>query len=210
MDTVCPPPMTPFSPGSRTVTALRGRPTALAVVVLAAVSLSGCGAGLRPQTYGLRTAPEASNLEVGSLALRNVSVLAPEQGEAYDVGEDAEVVLTVINRAAEADRLVSVTSPGAEKVVVLDDGRPGRPEVPGSGSTGDRVTLEIQGLTERVGPGEFVEMTFRFEDNGTVEALVPIALTGESDRPIYTGEEGGEGEPALQAPTGGHSEKEKE
>ncbi|MBW3640098.1 MAG: copper chaperone PCu(A)C [Actinobacteria bacterium] len=189
------------------MTALRGRPTALAVAVLATASLSGCGAGLRPQTYESRTSPESSNLDLGPLSLRNVSVLPPEDGETYEVGDDAEVVLTVTNSSPEADRLVSVSSTAAEDVVVLDDGQPGRPEVPGSGSTGDRITLEIQGLREPVGPGEFVELTFRFEDNGTVEALVPIALTGESDRPIYTGEEGGEEEPALQAPTGGHSEK---
>ena len=192
------------------MTALRGRPTALAVAVLAAASLSGCGAGLRPQTYESRTSPESSNLELGSLALRNVSVLPPDDGEHYAVGDDAEVVLTITNFSPDADRLVSVSSTAAEDVVVLDDGRPGRPEVPGSGSTEDRVTLELRGLTEPVGPGEFVELTFRFEDNGAVDALVPIALTGESDRPIYTGEEGGEGEPALQAPTGGHGEKEKE
>ncbi len=189
------------------MTALRGRPTALAVAVLATASLSGCGAGLRPQTYESRTSPESSNLELGPLSLRNVSVLPAEDGEPYEVGDDAEVVLTVTNSSPEADRLVSVSSTAAEDVVVLDDGQPGRPEVPGSGSTGDRITLEIQGLSEPVGPGEFVELTFRFEDNGTVEALVPIALTGESDRPIYTGEGGEEGEPALQAPTGGHGEE---
>jgi hypothetical protein len=175
--------------------------------VLATASLSGCGAGLRPQTYESRTSPESSNLELGPLSLRNVSVLPPEDGERYEVGDDAEVVLTVTNSSPEADRLVSVSSTAAEDVVVLDDGQPGRPEVPGSGSTGDRITLEIQGLSEPVGPGEFVELTFRFEDNGTVEALVPIALTGESDRPIYTGKDGEEGEPALQAPTGGHGEE---
>ncbi len=192
------------------MTALRGRPTAIAVAVLAAASLSGCGAGLRPQTYQSRTSPESSNLQLGSLALRNVSVLPPDDGERYAVGDDAEVVLIITNFSPDADRLVSVSSTAAEDVVVLDDGRPGRPEVPSSGSTEDRVTLELRGLTEPVGPGEFVELTFRFEDNGAVEALVPIALTGESDRPIYTGEEGGEGEPALQAPTGGHSEQKKE
>ena len=192
------------------MTALRGRPTALAAAVLAAASLSGCGAGLRPQTYESRTSPESSNVEVGSLALRNVSVLAPDDGEPYAVGDNAEVVLTVTNSSPNPDRLVSVSSTAAKDVVVLDEGRPGRPQVPGSGSTGDRITLEIRGLTEAVGPGEFVELTFRFEDNGTVQALIPIALTGEADRPVYTGEEGGEGEPALQAPTGGHGEQKKE
>ena len=83
--------------------------------------------------------------------------------------------------------------------------------VPGLGSTGSAVTLELRGLTRPLRPSEYVDLSFRFADNGVVELAVPVALTGESDRAVYTGErfEGGE-EPALQAPAGGHSEEEGE
>ena len=174
----------------------------------ALVSLSACGAGLDPQTYQQRDQGGSTDTTVGSLAIRNVGIEAPSRGDVYEEGDDATATITVTNASPEDDRLVEVTSDAADEVVVLADGEEGELEVPGLGSTGDTVTLELRGLSRAVRTGEYVSMTLRFADNGTSEILVPIALTGESDRDIYTGEyeEGGE-EPALQAPAGGHGEE---
>lgn len=183
--------------------------TALRVVVavLAGAVLTGCGAGFDAQTYQERAASRTTNTEVGELALRNIFVLAPEDGNVYEVGSDAEVIITVTNKATEADRLVAVTTPAAAEVVVLSGGTPGELEVPGRGSTQNEITLLLTGLTAQLHTGEFISMSFRFANNGTVEALVPVALTGSTDRPVFTGEQGSaEGEPALQGPTGGRSQ----
>ena len=173
----------------------------------AVVSLSACGASLDPQTYQQRDQAEATDTSVGSLAIRNVSIAAPSRGDVYEVGDDATATITVTNAGTEDDRLVEVSSDAAEEVVVLADGEEGDLEVPALGSTGSLVTFELRGLTRGVRTGEYVTMTLRFAGNGTSEILVPVALTGENDRDIYTGEyeEGGE-EPALQGPAGGHSE----
>lgn len=174
----------------------------------AVLSLSACGASLDAQTYQERNQAESTDTAVGSLAIRNVAIEAPSRGDVYEEGDDATATITVTNASPEDDRLVEVTSDAAEEVVVLVDGEEGDVEVPGLGSTGSTVTLELRGLTREVRTGEYVAMTLRFADNGTSEILVPIALTGESDRDIYTGEyeEGGE-EPALQGPAGGHGEE---
>jgi hypothetical protein len=59
-----------------------------------------------------------------------VAVEAP-RGEKYDVGDDAEVRITVTNAAGDQDRLVEVTSPDAEEVVAVDeDGEETELEVP--------------------------------------------------------------------------------
>jgi copper(I)-binding protein len=186
------------------VTALR--PTALAAAVLAAVALTGCGASLDAQTYQERNQAESTDTAVGALAVRNVAVMPPRRGETYEAGDDAEGSLTVTNRSNEADTLVEISSPDAEQVVVLEDGQPGELEVPALGSTTDTYSLRIEGLREDLRTGEYIRMSLRFENNGSVDVLVPVMLTGETDRPIYTGEEGGEGEPALQGPAGGHGE----
>jgi copper(I)-binding protein len=180
------------------------------LAVAVAASVSACGASLDAQTYQERNNAESTNAAVGSLALRNVAVQAPPgNGDqaAYAVGEDAEVVLTVTNAAPEEDRLLEVTSSAAQEVAVLAGGSEREMVVPPLGSTGDFVTLELRGLTRPLRPGEYVELTFRFERAGSTEVLAPVITTGETDRPIYTGErlEGGE-EPALQAPAGGHHE----
>jgi copper(I)-binding protein len=185
------------------------RPVRLAVVTAAVLGLSACGASLDAQTYQERNNAESTDTAVGTLALRDIAVEPPED-ERYEVGDDAGVSITVTNAAPEQDRLVEVTSPDAEEVVVVDeDGEETEMEVPSLGSTQGLVQLELRGLTRELRSGEFITLQLRFEQNGATEVLVPVILSGESDRPVYTGEhESGGHEPALQAPAGGESEGE--
>ena len=177
----------------------------LLLTALAVASASACGAGLEAQTYQERNNASSSNASAGQLQLRNISIDAPSSDEGYEVGDDATVQVTVTNRSDEPDRLLEVTSSAAREVVVIANGSERDMVVPANGSTANAVTLELRGLTRPLRPAEYVDLTFRFEDNGTAEVLAPVYLTGETDRPVYTGErfEGGE-EPALQAPAGGH------
>ena len=191
------------------MTALRGRSTAVALALLGVAALAGCGAGLEAQTYKERRQPDSTTLTVGDLVLSNVAVKPPEDGYLYEAGEDAEAVVFITNKAREDDRLLTVTTPAAQNVILLEeDEEPGRPAEPGLVQERAQVTLLLEGLKRPLRTGEFISMSFRFQDAGTVEALVPISLTGETDRPVYTKEEGSEeGEPALQGPTGGHGEE---
>jgi copper(I)-binding protein len=186
----------------------------LAPAVLAAatvLSLTACGANRSALTYQERDQGSSVEASADQLALRGVSVAAPESDEGYEVGDDAVVQITVTNSSTEDDRLVEVTSSAAREVAVLALGQERDMVVPALGSTGSAVTLELRGLTRPLRPGEYVDLSFRFADNGTVELAAPVSPTGETDRAVYTGErfEGGE-EPALQAPAGGHSEEEGE
>lgn len=176
-----------------------------------AVTVSACGAGLDAQTYQERNSASSTDASTGELQLRDVAIEAPRNDEGYEVGDDAIVTLTVTNRGGEDDRLVEVTSSAAREVAVVAGGRERPMVVPAGGSTANAVTLELRGLTRPLRPSEYVDLTFRFADNGTVDLLVPVELTGETDRAVYTGErfEGGE-EPALQAPAGGHHGEEGE
>jgi hypothetical protein len=175
----------------------------IAAALLAAAAVTGCGTGLDAQTYQERNNAETTGTAVGSLAIRNVGLLPPGD-EQYDEGENATVKITVTNASDEPDRLLEVSSSAAEEVAVLAGGRERDLVVPPLGSTGDFVVLELRGLTRPLRSGEYVDLTLRFEKNGTEELLVPVMSDGTADRPIYTGErfEGGE-EPALQAPAGG-------
>ncbi len=191
------------------MTALRGRSTAAALALLGVATLAGCGAGRDAQTYQERRQPDSTTTSVGDLVLSNVAVKPPEDGDLYEVGEDAEAVVYITNKGREDDRLLTVTTPAAQDVVILDENEePGRPAEPGLVQESGQVTLLLESLKQPLRTGEYIAMSFRFQQAGTVEALVPIALTGKADRPVYTKEEGSEeGEPALQGPTGGHGEK---
>jgi copper(I)-binding protein len=193
------------APGPAAVRRTGTRRLVISLLALAtAGALSACGAGLDAHTYEQRNSADASSAQVGDLSVRNVAVEAPRNDRVYEVGDDARVTITVTNSGQDDDRLVEVTSSAAQEVAVMA----GREErdlvVPASGSTGDFVTLELRGLTRPLRAGEFIDLTLRFADNGSVQVLAPVSTTGDTDRPVYTGErfEGGE-EPALQGPAGG-------
>ena len=180
-----------------------------AVGGLLALALTGCGATLDAQTYQERSNADATNTAVGTIALRGVSVEAGGGDRAHEVGSDAEVFLVLTNDDDEADTLVEVTTPDADAVELLVDGEESDGiEVPALGSTGDSASLRLVSLTEELREGEYTTLTFRFEDNGPIEVAVPVRSPGRTDRPVYTGGEGEEGEPALQAPAGGHGGEE--
>jgi copper(I)-binding protein len=196
------------TPSSRPVRSAR-RSAAAAAALASVLGLSACGASLDAQTYQERNNAESTDTAVGSLALRDVAV-EPPRGERYDVGDDAGASITVTNAAAEEDRLVEASSPDADEVVTVDeDGEETELVVPSLGTTQGLVQLELRGLTRELRSGEYITLQLRFERNGSTEVLVPVILSGESDREIYTGErESGGEEPALQAPAGGESEGE--
>jgi copper(I)-binding protein len=177
------------------------RPATPALVLGLALVVTGCGANFEAQTYQTRASADATNAAVGAIALRNVRLLPPDGGT-YDAGEDAEADLTLVNDGGDADRLVSVTSPSARSVEVLEGGEVvDGVDLPRLGTTGGMVGLRLTGLTDDLRPGRFVPMVFTFERNGEVTVQVPVETTGvydedrehsENFHPI--GEEEGEGE----------------
>ena len=194
------------TPRRRPLTALT-RPAAGGLLALA---LTGCGATLDAQTYQERSQADATNTAVGTIALRGLAVEPGGDDRTLEAGDDAEVFMTLTNRDDEPDTLVEVTSPDAESVEILVDGEEDTLEVPALGSTEDAATLRLVGLTEDLREGEYTTLTFRFERSGSIEVPVPVRSPGRTDRPVYTGGEGEEGEPALQAPAGGHGGEEGE
>lgn len=162
---------------SRTARPSRATRTA-GVAVALALGLSGCGAGLRAQTYQERSSSDSTNEAIGALAIRNIRVLPPTGAVAYAAGSDARVGLVVVNEGAEADRLTTVTSDAAARVEVLGpDGRPGTLTSPASTATSGFV-LVLRGLTRELRPGQYVQMELTFAENGTETMLVPVEVTG--------------------------------
>ena len=199
-----------MSPSRRPRPSLARSAAAVLLAGALPVALTGCGASLDAQTYQERTQADATNAALGTLAIRGLAVLPPEDGRTLEAGSDAEVVLVVTNDDDRPDELLEVTTEAAESVEVLVENEPASLEVPALGSTEDTALLRLEGLTEDLSEGEYVTLTFRFQRNGTLEVPVPVAVSGRTDRPVYTGGAGEEGEPALQAPAGGHGEEEGE
>jgi copper(I)-binding protein len=161
---------------------LRSPPVASVAALGLAVVLTGCGANFQAQTYAERNNADGTNAAVGAIAVRNATLLAPEQGDIYEAGDDAEVALTLTNDGPEDDRLVEATSPAAASVQLLEEGEEvDAVELPRLGTTGGQVALQLTGLAEDLRPGRYVDVTLRFEGNGEVTIAVPVATTGEYD-----------------------------
>ena len=104
---------------------LRKLVPAVAIGVSALLGIVGCSAGQVAQTAEMEPAVNGNMAQVGNLLLRDVMVAFPENGEAYRVGEDAPLTLTIANIGIDDDELVGVTSP-AGKVEIT-----GNPKIPG-------------------------------------------------------------------------------
>lgn len=103
---------------------LRKLVPAVAIGVSALLGIVGCGAGQVAQTAEMEPAVNGNSGQVGNLLLRDVMVAFPENGEAYKVGEEAPLLLTIVNKGGEDDELVGVTSPAGEVEIV------GNPKIP--------------------------------------------------------------------------------
>lgn len=154
------------------------------------LALTACGVGKSPHTYEERPTVDAAQATAGDLQLRNVSITAPSGGaDELGVGDDATLTLTITNLGEANDRLVSVSSPAASSVQLLDadGGAVDRVEVPPLGAVGeDDFAIRLAGLTQAIRPGQHVDVTFEFTRAGRQTLVVPVEVyTSPVPRPTY-------------------------
>ena len=97
---------------------LRKLVPAVAIGVGALLGIVGCSAGQVAQTADMEPAVNGNTGQVGNIMLRDVQVAFPENGEHYGAGEDAPLLLTIVNVGGEDDRLTEVTSPAGEVEII--------------------------------------------------------------------------------------------
>lgn len=144
------------------------------------LAVTACGAGRDPETYRARPTVDAALASIGELELRNVTIVPPADGEAeIGVGKDAVTTLSIINLGERPDRLVQVSSPAATSVELLDS----EGTVATSVDVGklaalgpEDFSLTLRGLTAGLRPGQSVELTFTFANNGRKTLLVPVGV----------------------------------
>ena len=159
------------------------RPTVAraAGVALALVALTGCGAGFEAQTYQERSSADSTNVAVGAIAVRNVAVMPGDEG-VLEAGDDAEVILTLVNVGGEDDRLVGAEAEGVDGVEITQDGDTvDAVDVPRLGTTGNTTGLVLRGLDEELYSGSVVPITLQLERAGEVVVEAPVMTTGEYD-----------------------------
>ncbi|MGQ4616958.1 hypothetical protein [Nocardia sp. R7R-8] len=87
--------------------------TVAALAAGAAIALSGCGAGQISQTARQVAAVNGNHADVGRIALRNVHIVYPSEGTAYNnaKGGKALIALSIVNNGESVpDELTSITT----------------------------------------------------------------------------------------------------
>jgi copper(I)-binding protein len=197
------------------------RAAATGVLLLSPVALSACSAGQVAQT-----ATQEQNLgnsaDVGALNLRALELPYPTGGT-YSTGDDARLLGAVVNTADADDTLVSVASKGFTSVEVVDPSAP-TPAAPATGSgslnltvpaggtlflgNGTGPSLTLVGLTQDLTVGQYIDVTFTFQQAGEVSVPVPVAVAAR-DLPrgepfdFHQGEEGDTGGKSTTVEGGG-------
>ena len=163
------------------------RAAALSALLLSPVALTACSAGQVAQTAEQNRDKTGAQSDLGDLTLRAVQLPYPVGG-VYGSGANARLMAAVASTSDTDDALVSVEGEGFDGVEVVDPDattattpQPGSLDltVPADGvlylgdGAGPQVTLV--GLSEEIGAGQFVDVTFTFEQAGEVTVPVPIA-----------------------------------
>lgn len=192
------------------------RAAIVGVALFSPIALSACSAGQVTQTASQDRDRVGAMAEVGDVTLRQVQLAYPRSGS-YDAGDDAELIMAIVNTGDEPDRLLSIEGEGFGDVEISaassEDGSTGTPTAGGTSASdeivlppdvtvfvgSDDVTATLTDLDESLTVGQYVPLVLTFENAGevTVDATVatpPSALErGESFDFHYSEEEGEEG-----------------
>lgn len=147
----------------------------LGIVLLVTVPVAtACGIGKGNETDRERTTPYVANASVGSMLVRDVSLL-PAAGASAATAQ-AYLVAAFVNHASQPDTLVGATVDNVSVTPTGDTTIPSNRLVrfgdPENGDTGG--TLPVSGLPSTPTVGRSVSVTFRFANAGQLTMLVPI------------------------------------
>lgn len=92
----------------------------VAAAASALFALAGCATGQHAQTAAEVPAIDGVGAQIGSIALRAVTVAPPAENN-YAAGTDADLQLVIVNQGATDDKLVGVTTPAADEVRLFAD-----------------------------------------------------------------------------------------
>lgn len=164
------------------------RPAAALLVGALSLGLSACGAGFQANTYDARNLDDATNTDVGSIAVRNVFLESPDEGALHPAGSDATLQLAVANNGGTPDQLVEVSTDAAASAQLVRNGRPlTSVELPAGVSDPD-LEVELTGLTRDLRSGEYLMVTVQFEVNGSKTFTVPVGSPAAPEEREYSEE----------------------
>ena len=141
------------------------RLAAPAVLLVATVALSGCGAGNEVQTNQQYQAGVGANLRTGQVQLFNA--LAVDNGDGT-----ATVSAVIVNTTDQPQKLGSATATTLDGTTVAVQSATATVPAEGSFNTGKDATIVLK--SKDVKAGGYVELTLSFDGAGDVRIEAPV------------------------------------
>lgn len=163
------------------------RAATMGVLLLSPVALTACSAGQVTQTATQERDKTGAQVQVGDLALRQVQLVSP-RGGTYDSGDDAELRMAIVNGGKEDDALIGVDGEGFGDAELRSSSSTGGSgdelEIPADGAVfvgedGD-AEITLTDLDEALTTGQYIDLTFTFENAGEITVEVTVANPGET------------------------------
>ncbi|TQN37709.1 copper(I)-binding protein [Blastococcus colisei] len=171
------------------------RAATVGVLLLSPVALSACSAGQVTQTATQERDKVGAMAQVGDITLRAAELEYP-RGGSYEAGDDAELMLAIVNGGQEGDTLLEVDGEGFGGVEIETAGTATTVgsasggaadseeiEIPADGTVfvdGDDTSITLTDLDDSLTVGEYLELTLTFEDAGEVTLPVTVANPDEA------------------------------
>ncbi|MGY1606651.1 copper chaperone PCu(A)C [Geodermatophilus sp. SYSU D00700] len=159
-----------------------GARTSLLATTAAALALlvTACSTGQDAETT--QEVPDTPGVDgsVGQVALDDVFL---DADATIAAGDSVGLRGALTNDADTDDRLVSVSTPSAGSVVLLDeqgDSSPDGIDLPADGSvdaTQGQVRMQLDDVTADIATSDTVSVTFAFENAGQVQLDVPVGTS---------------------------------
>jgi copper(I)-binding protein len=168
------------------------------VLLLSPLALAACSAGQVTQTATQERDKVGAMAQVGDITVRAVELESP-RGSSYEAGDDAELMLAIVNAGQEDDTLVEIDGEGFGDVEIQSSGSPetgansgsstgtGGTTTTGTGTTGTGTTgsgsdqIEIPTDTTVFVDGDASSITLTDLDEPlTVGQYLELTLTFEN------------------------------
>ena len=156
---------------SRGVLPLRGL-AAAAVAALIPV-IAGCEAGFNAPTQQWHQPTAGASAVVNAMRINNVFVLGPTPGFVLPPGASAGLFLA-LNNAGAADRLISISAPGAAASVQVPAGGISVGKNQSLLLTGPAPQVVLRHLIRSLHGGQYVVVHMDFQSAGPVTLRVPV------------------------------------
>jgi copper(I)-binding protein len=156
------------------------RAATMGVLLLSPVALSACSAGQVTQTATQDRDKTGGQAQAGALTLRQAQLESP-QGGGYDVGDDAQLQLAIVNSGTEDDALVGIEGDGFAEAEVRGSSPAGASGVdipiPAGSAVfiGEDVRVVLTDLEEPLTTGQYIDLDLTFENAGAVTLQATVA-----------------------------------